>query len=130
MLYKKVKQMWKAKRFDTIVFNDFFDDTLDNYIIKHDGYNSFNFVSKINLLVLGEKYMKLKETIGNMSWDDFQKEDVEVKLALYDKAAVFVFVDEDGVVTVGTLAQLLRRVPQIKDICLRVDSLYSRRATW
>ena len=34
MLYKKIKQMWKAKRFDTIVFNDFFDDTLDNYIIN------------------------------------------------------------------------------------------------
>ena len=27
MLYKTVKKMWKAKRFNTAVFNDFFDET-------------------------------------------------------------------------------------------------------
>lgn len=60
MLYKKVKQMWKAKRFDTIVFNDFFDDTLDNYIINqfiNDGpgveYMSNWFINLVNEMNCG-----------------------------------------------------------------------------
>lgn len=32
-LYKVIKKMWNAKRFNTLVFMDFFDDTLENYII-------------------------------------------------------------------------------------------------
>ena len=60
MLYKKVKQMWKAKRFDTIAFNDFFDDTLDNYIINqfiNDGpgveYMSNWFINLVNEMNCG-----------------------------------------------------------------------------
>lgn len=34
MLYKNVKKMWNSKRFNTAVFNDFFEDTLENYIIS------------------------------------------------------------------------------------------------
>lgn len=103
---------------------------LDNYIVKVDDYNLFNFVPQINLLVLGEKYMKLKDEVAHMSWEDFQNESIEAKLSLYDKSAVFVFVDLDGTVTVGTLAQLLRRAPEIKGTYLKVDSLYSRHASW
>lgn len=34
MLYKNVKKMWNSKRFNTAVFNDFFEDTLENYVIS------------------------------------------------------------------------------------------------
>lgn len=34
MLYKNVKKMWNSRRFNTTVFNDFFEDTLENYIIS------------------------------------------------------------------------------------------------
>ena len=34
MLYKTVKKMWNAKRFNTAVFNDFFDNTLEEYLIS------------------------------------------------------------------------------------------------
>lgn len=34
MLYKTVKKMWTAKRFNTIVFRSFFEDTLENYLIN------------------------------------------------------------------------------------------------
>ena len=34
MVYKNIKKMWNAKRFNTIVFRDFFDDTMDNYVIN------------------------------------------------------------------------------------------------
>lgn len=34
ILYKNVKKMWNSKRFNTAVFNDFFEDTLENYVIS------------------------------------------------------------------------------------------------
>lgn len=34
MLYKSIKKMWSAKRFNTSVFNTFFEDTLENYLIN------------------------------------------------------------------------------------------------
>lgn len=34
MLYKNVKKMWNSKRFNTVVFNNFFEDTLENYVIS------------------------------------------------------------------------------------------------
>ena len=34
MLYKNVKKMWNSKRFNTAIFNDFFEDTLENYVIS------------------------------------------------------------------------------------------------
>ena len=33
MLYSNMKKMWNAKRFDTVVFRDFMDSTLDEYLI-------------------------------------------------------------------------------------------------
>lgn len=34
MLYKSIKKMWNAKRFNTNVFNTFFEDTLENFLIN------------------------------------------------------------------------------------------------
>jgi len=34
MVYKNIKKMWNAKRFNTNVFREFFADTMENYIIN------------------------------------------------------------------------------------------------
>ena len=33
-LYKNIKKMWNAKRFNTMLFKDFMGDTLENYLIN------------------------------------------------------------------------------------------------
>ena len=34
MVYKNIKKMWNSKRFNTNVFREFFDDTMDDYVIN------------------------------------------------------------------------------------------------
>lgn len=55
-VYKNIKKMWNSKRFNTMVFRDFFDDTMENYVINQfvDASRGIEYMSNYFIKIVNE----------------------------------------------------------------------------